>query len=418
MSKFKIFVATLLALALAAPAMAFDVKIKGDFNNRFSYSTQMDLANGDGRISKDGEDYLSEIPLSGNFSTADTKKERGDADFFGEAKYRLSMTAADDEQKVKGVLAFEFGGDKYGQNLDFGGDAKSFLEVRKLYTDLQVPFDPASRLVLGLQPVGYNKFVWSDLAAGVKYKSNRGAFGYSLGWFRDNTDLADDESDETDVFALDLTLKPSDALKVNGFIIRRDDGDYLGPNTGSRNIEHWIGVAADGQAGNLFYGGTFVYLDGEVTIGGFDVDRKAWLANLEGTMKTDAAKFTAGWLYSTGDDDPADSDFENYDAIDIYTGQLGSVVIFDSYADDNTTVGTPYIQDKGLNTVYLAASLDVTEKTTVGANYLWINSAEDLVANDDIGSEFVVRASTKVTKGLTAGIAAGYLLGGDAWEDD
>jgi len=100
------------------------------------------------------------------------------------------------------------------------------------------------------------------------------------------------------------------------------------------------------------------------------------------------------------------------------------VVIFDSYADDNTTVTSPYILDKGLNTIYLHGDYDLNDKASVGLGYLWINTAEDLDGSDadtsgekDLGHEIVARASYTIAKGLTAGIAAGYFIGGDAWDE-
>jgi hypothetical protein len=40
----RIVLATLIALAMAVPAMAINVEWHGDFNHRFSYSDQADLS--------------------------------------------------------------------------------------------------------------------------------------------------------------------------------------------------------------------------------------------------------------------------------------------------------------------------------------------------------------------------------------
>jgi len=468
----KILVAATAAVALATPAMAFDVQWSGDFNNRFMYSNQADVAKnffGEGYANN----YISGILNSDQAGSTTTvsgvsipnagagtifgaidiptgtlissrlpnfAKKKYDSDFFGEVKYRMQLKATDDDKKVNGVIGFEFGGAKYGDNskLDFAGD-KNIFELRHAYVDFEVPFDPATRLSVGLQPVGYNKFLWSDNAAGVKWTSKRGALGYSLGWFRDDVDNngngGSTKLNNDDAYAIDVTYAIEGGPKLNAFVLYLEEGNEnlkfdTDPGTaGVQAIEFmdqqlWYGLAAEGQAANFFYGGTFIYEDGELKFDDENLDRKAWLLNLEGTVKLDKARVKLGYLYSTGDDDPLDDKAENFSNIDAYMGGFGSVVVFDSYADDNTLATAPYILDKGLNMVYLGADVDLNDKASVGASYLWINTAEDFdlgglvtSADKEIGNEVSVRASYKVTKNLTAGIEAGYLFVGDGLDN-
>ncbi len=436
MRQMKFVMAGFLALALAAPAFAAEVKISGDFNNRFGYSSDWNTI----AKSSDTTDYLNVLGVIVPNGANTTNKQDDDSDFFGEAKYRLHFTASDDEKKVKGVAGFEFGGRTYGSTqMDFGGDDRDFLEVQYLYTDIEVPFDTASRFTMGLQPVGYNKFVWSDNAAGLKYSSKRGFLGYSLGWFRNDSSSVGSatKDDNDDVYAADMTFTFAPTGKVNIFALYKEDGRYnsdlgVAGGIGGMNKEYWTGAALDAQIQNFFFGGTLVYLFGEVAdfgktavIPGRDLDREAWLANAEMTLKVDKARFKLGYLFASGDDDALDSELNNYDAIDVYMGGFGSVVVFDSLADDNTLVASPYYLDKGLSMPYLAADFDITEKTSVGASYLYIMTAEKLdiarpsgiSGDDEIGHEFAVRASHTIAKGLTAGVEVGYLLGGDLWDN-
>jgi hypothetical protein len=186
----------------------------------------------------------------------------------------------------------------------------------------------------------------------------------------------------------------------------------------------WLGLAGEGQVGALFYGFTGIYLTGEIDAGNgtfaggeTSLDREAWLANAEVTYKFDKARVKAGYLYSTGDDDPTDGDVENFANIDAYMGGFGSVVVFDSFADDNTLVSAPFIQDKGLNMPYVALDYDLNDKASVGVSGLYILTAEDVADEDDLGIEVAARASYKITKNLTTGIEAGYLIGGDLWDE-
>jgi hypothetical protein len=434
----KILVAATAAVALATPALAFEVKWSGDLNNRFSYSTQADLSRNTA-LSGEGNNFVNVTTVPG----IDTKKNSEDSDFFGDIKYRLTVTGTDDDKKAKGVVGFEFGSKKFGErnNLDFGGDDNIF-EFRWGYVDFEVPFDPASHLVVGLQPVGYNKFLWSDNAAGVKWVSKRGPLGYSLGWFRDDVSTGTGANaagtgggvklQNDDAYALDVTYTIEGGPKLNAFGIYLEEGqETIAGTTDTMDKQLWLGLAGEGQAGALFYGFTGIYLTGELNTSGpttfasgdTSLDREAFLANAEVTYKFEKARLKAGWLYTTGDDDATDDDVENFANIDAYMGGFGSVVIFDSYADDNTLVTAPFIQDKGLNMPYVALDYDLNDKASVGASALYVLTAEEVDAdgdgdeNDDIGVEVAARASYKVTKNLTAGIEAGYLIGGDAWDE-
>lgn len=478
--KMKTLIATLLVLTVAAPAMAFNVEWHGDFNNRFAWSNNAVAS----FSNQSGEGYATNYINNTNSGTAlkavNFEKNNADSDFLGEIKYRMWLTAQDDDKKVKGTVAFEFGGLEYGakDKATFAGD-KNVFELRWAYTDFEMPGDAATRVYLGLQPVGYNKFLWSDNAAGVKLVRKSGDFSYSLGWFRDDvqnsgqggsTKLSND-----DAYAADVTWAAKDLPKLNAFVLYLEEGkesfatgstttagtaiigfsddngngiqdvgeaNVVGPtsttvanSTSFMDQQLWYGAAIDGQAGPVFYGATFIKEDGELTAdsgsafpnalfpaGRTSLDRDAWLANVEGTVKLDKARVKLGWLYSTGDDNPNDDKVENFSNIDAYMGGFGSVVVFDSFADDNTMVTAPYYLDKGLNMVYAGADFDLSDKTSVGASYLWINAAEDIdygsknPAYDfdkEIGHEFSVRGSYKITKNLSAGIEAGYLIAGD-----
>jgi hypothetical protein len=455
-SKVRIITATLLALALAAPAMAFDVSIKGDFNNRFIYTTNSAASKLD-VLSSETPKYVNVAPLAANSGL--TKEDSSSDDFAGEIKYRLIFAAADDDKKVKGTWGMEIGAEKFGSDgAKFAGDTLQY-ELMWANVDFELPFDPATRMIIGLQPVGLNKWVWSDNAAGVKLASKRGDLSYGLSWFRNDYTFGTQE-DTRDVYALDVAYKGEGLPNLNAFAYySHDDGkttttaggdvvcedlndngvvdagecEFSAPSSSTTRDDEqiWLGLAVDGQAGPLFYGATGVYMTGELEAnapGASDLDRKAYLLHGELTYKAGPARIKGGWLYASGDDDPTDNDVENYDVIDVYI-PIGSVVIFDSYADDNTASRSPYIRDKGYNMPYISVDYDLNDKTTVGASWFWHMTAEDIefatdptdrttivAKEDDLGHEIAVRAAHKITKNLTAGIQAGYLIGGDAWD--
>jgi len=445
----KLVLAISIALAMASPALAFNLEWHGDLNNRASYSTQADTST---RISSDSAVYYS-IDGQDNITVpagVDFEKNSKDAGLFAELKYRLHMVASDDEQKVKGVLGLEFGSNKYGDaKTGLGGDNRDTLELRWAYTDIELPFDSASRLSVGLQPVGYNAFVWSDNAAGVKWSRKTGHFAYSLGWWRTdwvptNGAAGADDNQNGELYAADVTYVADNGNALNGFVIFRDQGEdttfgatsttvgvdddldgladrfvttTTGGTTVTRDSEIWLGLSGKGSWGNLSAMATGVYLTGEVKTDSVtdELDRSAYLLHAQADYKMDKFTFTLGGLYASGDDDPNDDDLENFDHIDISTSVLGSVVIFDNFADDNSPSQAFYVFDQGYKIIYLGAKYALNDKTDVWGKYFWHNTAEDnLLGDDEIGHEFVVGASYKIMKGVTAAINAGYLVAGDA----
>jgi hypothetical protein len=436
----RIVLATLIALALAVPAMAINVEWHGDLNNRFSYQTQGDCGV---RTSKDSEKYLGSANIGGvpyvasqkKVTVPNTKKQKNDSDFYGELKYRMWLQAADDENKVKGVVAFEFGSSKFGgSGADFGGDDNVF-ELRWAYTDIEIPFDPASRLRVGLQPVGYNYLLWSDNAGGVKLNRKDGQWAYSLGWFRNDwngkNNIAGGErkSAYDDAYAADLTYTFNNGSSLTAFLVYMDQGqeafgitdlatgDFDEAPFTLQDEEIWLGLSGKGKWNNLSGLFTGIYLTGEASVDGDGMDRSAFLFHGQLDYKVNKATFTLGGLYTSGDDDPYDDDLENFDVIDISTSILKSVIIFDNFSDDNSFSQAPYVFDQGYKLIYAGMQYDLNKKTYVWGRYFWHNTAEDtLLGDDEIGHEFVLGAGYKIMKGLTAEINAGYLVAGDAWE--
>ena len=444
MKKMRIALAALTAVAVAAPAMALNVEWHGDFNNRFSYSTQADLST---RVVNDTYSYVS-LGGGSNYSTilngVDTKKNKNDSDFFGELKYRMNIDVSDDDKKVKGVVGFEFGSSKFGgSGADFGGDDNVF-ELMWAYTDIELPFDQASRLRVGLQPVGYNYTLWTDNAGGVKWMRTDGNWAYSLGWFRNdwtggNTAGGPKKSQYDDAFASDLTYTFSNGNSLNAFVIYLDKGQEtqsinnggvfggdLGtavPGDDAQDTQIWLGLSGKGKWNNFSGLFTGMYLTGELkTKGRFEdtLDREGYLFHGQIDYKMDKTTFTLGGLYTSGDKDNDDSKLKNFSVIDATTGFIGSVVIFDNLADDNSFSQAPYLFDKGYALIYAGARHELSKKAWVSARYLWHNTAEDIVtaqgSGDDVGHEFVLSAGYQIMKGLTAEIAAGYLIAGDAWD--
>ena len=181
MKVFRILIVTLLALLMAAPAFAgVNVKLKGDFREFFRYSNQMDLFNQDA-------------------DTYDTEKNDDDDDFRFSQRLRLTWVFEDDEKKVRGTFGTEFdvtagnkgdGATRNGPGGNFEGDRTNF-ELRLAYIDFELPFDPATRVYMGLQPAEMNAFVFCDNAMGVRLVRGMDNLEGAIGWFRNDTTAND-----------------------------------------------------------------------------------------------------------------------------------------------------------------------------------------------------------------------------------
>lgn len=154
-----VLVITMIILAGCASALnAAEVTFHGDLNHRFQYTDRAYFLTGDSR---------SDRPQINN----------GDVDEnFGEIKYRLWVEAATNDNNVKGVVATEIGGLRFGESskADFSGDDIQF-EVRWAYTDFQLPgVQNKARAKMGLQPFKVNRYLWQETVAGVAFDSTIG----------------------------------------------------------------------------------------------------------------------------------------------------------------------------------------------------------------------------------------------------
>ncbi len=448
MKQFKIFMITVVALALAMPALAaVNVKVKGDWQNYFSYTNNAQF-----------------------YATGDTAKDNKDSDFLYISRTRLTWIAEDDEKKVRGTFGFEIdmlagydgrstdgdgnldkNGTRNGPGGDFEGDNTNF-EVRYAYIDFELPFDAPTRVYMGLQSAEMNPFVFCDNAMGVRVTRSVGPVDLAVGWFRNDTDdsggLGGDGKDSyADMATLDATFNVNDNVKIGGFAYFMDDGNgynglYSNDSFGDQWEDYtdgaggvlssfdadasvqvyWIGANASVEAGPMFASATAIYQGGTAQNGskedGGDADIKAYLGHLEIGAKIDKVSFAVGGLYMSGDDDVNDSDVENFFGIDIDNTLIPSVVLLE-YLEPNGLHAFygPQVGVLGAQHFYGYVNFEVAPKTELRLAALWYNSAEDVNGEDNLGYEFNAQVTHKITKNLSFALGGGYLIGDDLWDE-
>ncbi len=441
----------LLLMMVSGAALAAEIKIKGDFNNRFTiYTNHNDWLDGEKGVLRDGNSSES----------------------WGEAKYRLWFNASSNDGKVKGVWAFEVGSLEYGKSGTLGagvggsysGDGVN-TETRWLYTDFQLPWlVNKARVRMGLQPFTVNSFLWQETIMGVTSDFAVGVVDVKLAWlrpYRDETKDPDDDVEDLDAFYGRLNFKPTKDVSVGIFgVYMNGDSDNHDPaayaTITSQNYEvkklknnydlSLLTIGSDGKAdfGAIFLNWDLMYQTGSIDGANFkdsyngwdynqgvvneDFDVSAWLAHVDIGYRLDNLKFTYTFWYASGDDDGGDSDFDAFMAVDI--DRKDNICIFKAmYAEDDYFTEKDYLLDKGFIMNKLAFDYKASKKLCLGTSLMYMLTAEDIEyidddgkprKDDEVGFEIDAYLKYKLYENLEFAINAGYLFGGDAmdfWEE-
>ena len=426
----------------AATPQAAEVAFHGDLNHRFQYTNRADF-------------------LTGDSSSNRPEINNGEVDEnFGEIKYRLWVEAATNDNNVKGIVATEIGGLRFGETskAQFSGDRIQF-EVRWAYTDFQLPFaDRKARFKVGLQPFKVNQFLWQETAAGVAFDSTIGkTLGYTLAWMRGNeidktgsaTPSVDDRSD-VDALLARVDCDPGDSIKGGAFLLYQfydadgpnfgngalDSRDYQIKALGTDNgIDLWsLGVDGNANFNPIFINWDLIYQMGEIEDTAFtdfasgtgssgDFDVNAYFIHFDVGAKINKWTFKYTFWYASGDDNPADDDFDAFISTDVDIDH--SIALFEgNYADDNYFTERPYIADKGFIMNRIGVDYQATPKFSFGGALLYMMLAEDFtytaaatgasVSEDELGWEIDAYAKYMLYPNVELAWNIGYLDAGDA----
>ena len=421
MSKhWKIFLAVLLGLSMATPAMAMKFEFHGDLNNRFLLYTDQ----------------------AGFFQVSSPVLDTEDrADSFGEIKSRLIAEASTDDGKVKGVYALEVGAVKFGQAArggSFSGDGIN-LETRWFYTDFQIPSVASKfRVQMGLFSNTVNPFFWSETAMGVKLYGDNWYFAWLRG--KDsfptgaNQNWGDNDLDTLNA-RYDLKMEP---VKVGLFL------SYLTQKTNATSITldpatsneiklfpdadfNLLAVGIDGgfstgtSFGKVFLNWDLIYETGgvdDVGSAGNDVDIKGYLLHGDLGLNFGAATVTYTAWYASGDDNSTDRDFKNFFSVDV--DLFESFIFQESLTDDNVFFEGGYIRDKGMFFNKLALDYQATKQTKLGLAALYLQTAKDLqwltFREKKLGVEIDGYVKHKLYDNVELALHLGYLISGDAMD--
>ena len=440
MSKhWKIFLAVLLGLSMATPAMAMKFEFHGDLNNRFLLYTDQ----------------------AGFFQTqrgAQVLDPDDRADSWGEIKSRLVFSGENDDGSVKGVYALEVGALRFGRDAGvgnsfqggFSGDGVN-VETRWFYTDFQIPgVASKARFQLGLFSNTVNPFFWAETAMGVKFYTDN----FYVAWLRGKEKLTGSAQDWGDNDLDSLTARydlKMDPFKVGLFASYLWQNAPL-PTAGFIDMSTFDALASyevkklpdinfnllalgvDGGwstktgFGKVFINWDLIYETGKLEDVSFDnatrisPDISAYLLHADIGANFGAATLTLTSYYASGKDQSSTSnDLDAYIAVDV--DRTDSIVLQEGgYTDDTYFTERPYVHDYGLWLNKLALDYQATKKTKLGAAILYLQTAEDAILSTgkktkDIGTEFDAYVSHKIYDNLEAALNFGYLWSGDVMDD-
>lgn len=191
------------------------------------------------------------------------------------------------------------------------------------------------------------------------------------------------------------------------------------------------------KAGPVALSGFFFYQFGEAefTTGTPDVDVSAFAVDLRADMNLGPGKFFIEGLYVSGDDDPADNDYEsittasNYNLAGSFYYRTDMQILLPNGDDINTSPALAYdMANGGAGVIHVGAgySQKFSDKVSgkVGVGYLAAaekrardqGGAANFANQSDMATEVNANVNYNISKGLDFGLYGAYAFLGDAYE--
>ncbi|MCI0371149.1 MAG: hypothetical protein L0214_07140 [candidate division NC10 bacterium] len=411
----KFFVALLagaVAVGLAVPAFAADLKFTGAYRVRFQFDENLPC--------------LEDVGVPGGIDCSGHTFQ---------TRFRPRFDV-ETEGGVKGVLRLEIGDVPFGGAATSGTSIKGSggdrgadgvnVETKWAYIDFPVPATPL-RLRAGIQDFFTSKaLLLDDDGSGISLYGKLGEINASAWWFRANaggatTTVGSEGERARDLYAIDLSTSPIKDLNLNLYFVYDHDSET--PIAGTSATGFWFGAGAAGKVQNIRWDLDFVYGTKEILPA---ADQAGWVVDggvgmaLPGTALDLELR---GW-YATGDKGDG-GDNEGYPVL--YSGSGGhepgtqvwgggGAIDIDATADSpENTWGVGVIATwKATPTFKIAGNVHfigvVDEGTAASPSAI----GDGILAGvDSVGTEVGVKLDYTIAKGLVFTLTAGHLFLGD-----
>jgi hypothetical protein len=339
-----------------------------------------------------------------------------------DTRTRLYYTAVFSEN-FKFVNKFEmdavWGGDEYdgadatllpdSQYGDIGADGVR-VEVKNSYVDFNLS---AFNFKIGTQGTALARgFFFDDDFSGLIATYKGETFTAPFIWMKayEGGEGKDMDDEDLDYYAIAPSFKIG-GLSLNPYLILVESSEA---STAFDELSlTYIGADLDAKLGDVSWWLTAISESGD---SGSD-DVSAMLFAIGASMPLGPVGLHAQVIYATGDDDPADTDIENFfvpAGQSYYWSEIMGYGIFDYQA----SAGAPADQISNLMAYNIGVSFEPMEKVTITAD-LWNASLreDDAAGNDDLGTEIDLMLSYAILDNLNLDVVAAKLWAGDATGD-
>lgn len=420
----KFFVALLVgavAVGLAAPAFAADLKFTGAYRLRFQVDKALPCFDTPTAVECDGHEF--------------------------QARFRPRFDV-ETEGGVQGVIRLEIGDLRFG-NTDtegkgatggVGNDAVN-IETKWAYIDFPVPATPL-RLRGGLIGVYLSKsIVIDDDVPGLSLYGKLGEANVNFWWARGNQTAVNpqgadgqgvgaDGQGARDFYAIDVSLSPMKDLTLNAYLLYDHDMETpVGPPLALQaGTGVWFGVGGAGKVQNIRWDLDFVYGSKEITVAAVKADKKGFVIDGGVGMALPGSPLDLelrGW-WATGDENnggdnegfpvPYTGSGDHNAKMQIWGG--GGAVDINELADtpENTWgigliatwTASPALKIRG-NVHYIKT----VEEGTVAGGGSPAGNPGVIAGVDSIGTEIGVQLDYTLYRGLVFTLIGAHLFAGD-----
>lgn len=223
-----------------------------------------------------------------------------------------------------------------------------------------------------------------------------------------------DENDDSDVY-IGLFAYKGSGYNVSGDVTYVNDQDFSSDGLGLWNF----GLRGDTSVAGFTLRGDLEVQTGEAegtSALGTDVDFKGWAALVGVDYALENVTVGAEFAYGSGDDDPADNDFESF------VNTLGADEQHYTYVYEDRVTSAAGALSTGLtNTWYIKVGADtkVNPDLSVGADLYYLEASETTGSiAEEIGVEIDANLNYKIDKNLVYFVEAGYLFADDFYGTD
>jgi hypothetical protein len=395
MKKFSLVVlAVILVFAFTAPAFAFESSFGGYWRTRAFIQ----------------ENFNGESNGLSDVSRVDTRT-------------RLYYFA-DFSENFRFVNKFEMNA-VWGSDSDYGDIGADGLSVRVKNTYADFTMGDFNFKVGTQGKVIARGMVFDDDFSGViaRYVSDEMIFPFI--WINANEGGTgpDRTNQDVDYYVLDPRFLVGESTWINPFAmyIYSQDASAWAATTANEDVKvYLLGVNVDMDLDIASVWFTGIYEGGEVdTIFGDSLDLKAYLVAGGASANVGEFEIHGELFYASGDDDPADSDVENFfipDGQSYYWSEIMGIGVFDNQA----SAGSPADALTNIWAANIGATMEPMEKMKVTLDLWYAAHAEDDVTTDEkkLGTEVDLKVTYNLLENLNLEVVGAYLFADDATATD